>query len=214
MNEAKLEKPYFLPYYMLVLFAIVVLTVRIPLTLNDGVMPPEEPVVEKIDPTAIAPKAGYLAPDFTLYTTKGDAVTLSQLKGNIVFLNFWATWCKPCREEMPSMQELWDKFKTEKFVMLAVSTDTEREKAVVPFLEELGLTFPVLYDEKGEIATEYETTGVPETFIIGKDGRILYKGIGPQNWSEPDTLEAISMLVNGPKNHGVIGTDDTSDGTE
>jgi len=102
---------------------------------------------------------------------------------------------------MPSMQEVWDKFKKDDFIILAVSVDKEREKAVLPFMKEYNITFPVLYDEKGEIAKLYETTGVPETFILNRRGRMYYKGVGPQNWSEPDALDAFEFIINGAKEH-------------
>ncbi len=145
-----------------------------------------------------------MAPDFILTNSVGDDIQLSDLRGNIVFLNFWATWCKPCRNEMPSMQVLWDRFKDEKFVMLAVSIDKDHRAAIEPFMKELGLSLPVLYDPESKVANLYETTGVPETFILAKNGRILYKGVGEENWADPDAMSAFEALIKdelAPKQH-------------
>ena len=114
------------------------------------------------------PKAGDVAPDFTLATLKGDSVRLSDYRGKVVFLNFWATWCPPCREEMPSMESLYRGLKGREFEMLAVSIDRKEEKAMRPFVTGFPLTFPVLLDPDKEIYGLYRLTGVPETFIIDK----------------------------------------------
>ncbi len=137
----------------------------------------------------VKPKVGALAPDFELSTLNGGNVKPSNYKGKIVFLNFWATWCPPCREEMPSMESLYQRLKDRNFEMLAVSIDKDGEKIVRPFVEKHGLNFTVLLDPGGKTYPLYGLTGVPETFIIGKNGMILQKIIGPQDWTKKNWLD-------------------------
>ncbi len=137
----------------------------------------------------VRPVVGTIAPDFELLALGGDHVKLSSYRGNIVFLNVWATWCPPCREEMPSMELLDQRLKGRNFKMLAVSIDRDGEKVVPPFIEKHGLGFPVLLDPNSETYRLYGLTGVPETFIIDKNGIILQKIIGPQDWTKKDWLD-------------------------
>lgn len=149
-----------------------------------------EPVVE-----------GKTAPDFTLPDLKGRMVRLSDYKGKVVFVNFWATWCKPCEEEMPSMQVMYEavKKKYPNFELLAVSIDKKTPDVVEAFAKKYGVTFPVLHDRKGKIKEIYKTTGVPETFIIDQNGVIAEKVWGPRNWSRQDSIMIImELLTNGP----------------
>lgn len=138
---------------------------------------------------------GTPAPDFTLPDLNGINHSLSNYKGKVVFLNIWATWCKPCKDEMPSMEKLYQKFKNRDFVMLAVSVDKDGKKAVEPFMREYGLTFPALLDPAGVTSKLYKTTGVPETFIIDKKGVVIHKVIGPRDWSKEPVFEAFERIV-------------------
>jgi peroxiredoxin len=138
------------------------------------------------------------APDFVLPDLQGKAVRLSQLKGKVVFLNIWATWCPPCRKEMPTMETLYQKFKDTDFVMLAISQDAEGSKTVVPYLQEGNFTFPVLLDTSAEMGRKYGVTGFPETFIIDREGRIVHHHIGYQDWSRADVEGALrNLMANG-----------------
>ena len=101
----------------------------------------------------------------------------------MVLLNIWATWCPPCVEEMPSMEKLYRELKDEGFEILAVSIDVLGAKAVLPFMIEHKLNFPALTDSEGDIKSLYQTTGVPESFIIDKDGIIVEKVISPRDWA-------------------------------
>jgi peroxiredoxin len=117
------------------------------------------------------------------------------LRGKVVFLNVWATWCAPCREEMPSIQSLYKDFKSNKdFVVLAVSQDTDRG-TVRPFVEHNHLQFIVLLDPRNEVGESYDVNGIPETFIIGRDGRIVAHHVGPYDWSNADIREALQELI-------------------
>ena len=145
--------------------------------------------------------AGNKAPDFTLPDLKGNPVSLNGFKGKVVFLNFWATWCKPCEEEMPSMQILYNALKSQNqpFEMVAVSIDKEGPEVVRKFVERYNITFTVLHDRKGRIKDTYKTTGVPETFIIDQGGIIAEKVWGPRDWRTRDSVKTImDLLENGP----------------
>lgn len=120
---------------------------------------------------------------------------MSDYKDKVVFLNIWATWCPPCREEMPSMEELYKELKGEDFEILAVSIDTAEAKVVAPFVKEYRLSFPVLLDPGGTIKSLYGITGVPESFIINKDGRIEKIVIGPMDWVRPDVVRFFRDLI-------------------
>lgn len=138
---------------------------------------------------------GTPAPDFTLPDLNGINHTLSNYKGKVVFLNIWATWCKPCKDEMPSMEKLHQKLKDRDFIMLAVSVDKDGKKVVEPFMKEYGLTFPALLDPEGVTSKLYKTTGVPETFIIDKKGVVIHKVIGPRDWGKEPVFEAFERIV-------------------
>jgi peroxiredoxin len=139
--------------------------------------------------------AGKLAANFKLKNIKGDEISLASLRGKVVFLNIWATWCAPCREEMPSIESLYNDFKANKdFVVLAVSQDTDGS-AVRPFIEQNHLQFTVLLDPRNEVGERYDVNGIPETFIIGRDGRIVAHHVGPYDWSNADIREALQELI-------------------
>ena len=138
---------------------------------------------------------GVPAPDFTLPGLDGQMVRLADFRGKVVFLNIWATWCPPCVEEMPSMEKLYQQLKTEDFEILAVSMDISGAEAVLPFMKKYKLSFPALTDTEGAIKSLYQTTGVPETFIIDKDGIIIEKAIGPRDWATPGAIHYFRKLI-------------------
>jgi cytochrome c biogenesis protein CcmG/thiol:disulfide interchange protein DsbE len=140
-------------------------------------------------------KVGELAPDFLLPTLRRNSVRLSDYRGKVVFLNIWATWCPPCREEMPSMEALYRRLKGREFEMLTVSIDRDGEKVVRPFVLKYGLTFPVLLDPDNKTYMLYGLTGVPETFIIGRNGVIIFKMIGPQDWIKKEWLDYFDRIL-------------------
>ena len=138
---------------------------------------------------------GKPAPDFDTIDLKGDVWSLSKLKGQVVFLNFWATWCPPCREEMPSMQRLYAKLPKDKFEMIALFNKDE-PAAVKNFVTKLDITFPILSDEHNFAGTKYGLTGLPETFIIDKQGVIREKFIGPVEWDSPKIVDMLTKYIN------------------
>jgi cytochrome c biogenesis protein CcmG/thiol:disulfide interchange protein DsbE len=152
---------------------------------------------EEAAPEGAPVPAGDIASDFKLEDAfTGQTVSLASLKGKVVFLNVWATWCGPCREEMPSMETLYDELKGNKdFVMLAVSQDTKGKSAVVPYVEKNGYHFKILLDPENKVGESYSVSGVPETFIIDRNGRIVAHHMGAFDWSRPDVKEALQQLL-------------------
>ena len=147
---------------------------------------------------------GTEAPAFTISDLRGEPVSLENHRGRVVLVNIWATWCGPCIVEMPSMQRLYEQLENEPFDILAVSVDAaegERDPAgnpggdVARFAREHGLTFQILQDASGRIQQTYRTTGVPESFLIGKDGVIYKKIAGATEWDSPENLELIQRLL-------------------
>lgn len=139
---------------------------------------------------------GKVAPDFELPGLDEKPVRLSDYRGKVVFLNFWATWCKPCREEMPSMEVLYKNFEKDGLVILAVSIDrVTTKKDIPPFVKGMNLTFPVLVDSWGQTDKRYKLMGVPETYIIDQDGVLREKVIGPRDWTVLDNLKVLTGLL-------------------
>ncbi|SEA48564.1 Peroxiredoxin [Desulfuromusa kysingii] len=145
--------------------------------------------------TSVAP--GDTAPALTLENTKGQKISLSDLQGKIVMINFWATWCPPCIEEMPSMQRLYDAMQGDDFVMLAINTEENGRSVVPEFLNKTSYTFPVLYDDQGEVQKKYGVYKFPETFIINKDGTIAQRIIGSLDWSSSKAIAYLKDLSKG-----------------
>jgi len=134
--------------------------------------------------------AGSVAPDFRLTTLTGEQVSLSDFRGQVVLLNFWATWCGPCQDEMPSMERLYKTLKGEGFALLAVSVDEAKEN-VVGFRDAYALSFPILLDSNMEVANLYQTYRYPESLLIDRSGMILARFIGPRDWFDPSTVSEI-----------------------
>lgn len=126
-----------------------------------------------------APQKGFLAPDFELKTPTGEAVQLSDLRGQAVLVNLWATWCPPCRAEMQSIEKIYREYKAQGFTVLAVNmTYQDDPLAVVTFVHEQNLTFPILLDETGEMARAYQLRSLPSSYFVRRDGSINEVVIG------------------------------------
>jgi peroxiredoxin len=141
---------------------------------------------------------GSAAPDFRARTLTAPVreKTLADYKGQVVLLNIWATWCGPCRIEMPSIERLHRAFGPRGLHVVAVSIDDPRtEGRIRAFADSLGLTFEMLHNPSGDIQQIYQTTGVPETFVIGPDGTIRKKFIGAENWNSPANRALIGSLL-------------------
>ena len=146
---------------------------------------------------AAAPRVGQLAPDFTLKDVNGRSYTLSQLRGKVVLVNFWATWCPPCRAEMPSMEKLNTLLSGGDFVLLAINGEEDALDVVKEYLQESPHSFPVLLDGETLVQRQYNVYAFPETFIIRRDGIIADHVIGAIDWTGPQVLSLIKFLING-----------------
>lgn len=146
-------------------------------------------------PFAVDKLSGQKAPDFTLKDINGNSISLSSFKGKVVLLNFWATWCPPCRAEIPSMNKLYQKLKNRGFVILAVSTD----RAVVDvkdFLKTIPVNFPVVVDYNLTVSRSlYKVFMLPTTFLIDRKGVIVEKYFGDQDWTGPEIIKEIEALL-------------------
>jgi peroxiredoxin len=148
--------------------------------------------------------AGTVAPQFEVIDLGGNPARLSDYEGEVVMINIWATWCAPCRFEMPSMERLHQRFKDDGLRILAISVDAKLGEAdqvgrpggdLQAFADSLGLTFTILHDPSGEIQNLYQTTGVPETLLVGRDGVIYKKVAGPTEWDASEHQELIRRLL-------------------
>jgi len=153
---------------------------------------------------------GSKAPEFHANTVDGAPVskTLDSYKGEVVLLNIWGTWCIPCRTEMPSIQALHDRFAARGLKVVAVSIDKAGfENEIKKFRDQFGLTFEILHDPSGNIQRDYQTTGVPETFIIGRDGVIRRKVIAADNWDSPANRALFAQMLGVPASAAGVGSD-------
>jgi peroxiredoxin len=137
--------------------------------------------------------------DFTLPDLQGNSVRLSDLKGNVVLLNFFATWCPPCREEMPSLEELYLTYRNKGFVVLGVSNDAQGKKVVEPFIKKYESTFPVVLDSKSEVSRQYLVRGLPTTYLLDRQGRIAGISMGGADWNDEEAHALIEQLLQEPK---------------
>jgi peroxiredoxin len=151
------------------------------------------------DPAAalslLRPQPVQLAKEFRVATPDNRQLALSEFKGRVVFLNFWATWCKPCEEEMPSMERLHQRFKDQGLVVLAISEDVDGAGLVAPYVKKHRLTFPVGLDPKMSVAGLYGVWAIPSTFIIDKQGNRALFANGPREWDGPDAHALFRSLL-------------------
>jgi peroxiredoxin len=135
------------------------------------------------------------APNFMLRDLAGNAVSLSQLRGKVVLLNFWATWCGPCRVEMPAMEQLYRTLPRREFEILAVSTDQQGAAVTRPFQREMGFTFPILHDSEYRVGLTYGARSIPITFMVDRRGIVRQKIFGARDWASPEARELIHELM-------------------
>lgn len=151
--------------------------------------------VKKEETSRMSTAVGLDAPEVSLRDASGKTYLLSELKGSVVFVNFWASWCQPCKDEMPSIQGLYNRFKDDpRFRMLTVIYRDDYEKAK-SFMRDNKYEFPVFTDIEGRSARSYGVTGVPETYIIDKRGTLREKVIGPAEWDSAGAVSLISKLL-------------------
>lgn len=140
-------------------------------------------------------KPGQVAPDFRLRDMNGQMVSLSDFRGKVVLLNFWATWCGPCRVEMPAMEELYRQYSRKDFEILAVSTDAQGVAVTRPFQQENKLTFPILHDADFRVGLSYGARTLPMTFMVDRNGIVRQQIFGARDWGAPEAHQLVQMLM-------------------
>ena len=141
-----------------------------------------------------APGESVEAPTFSLSDLTGKKIQLKDYRGMPVFLNFFATWCGPCREEMPGMERLFRAYRDKGLVVLAVNMQ-QSAKTVRPFVQELKLSFPVLLDAEGSVSHDYGIRALPVSFLVGRDGNLLWRAMGGREWDTPKMQSYIGQVV-------------------
>ena len=158
---------------------------------NPGEKPPVPPTPELKE----SPQEGFLAPDFTLQDLAGRSYTLSDLKGQVVLVNIWATWCGPCKREIPSLVRLYQSRRDKGLEILAVSVDRTSSARVASFAERFQMNFPVLLNPRGDVANKYWARSIPSTFLVDKKGVIRWKVVGTREWDDAQALAKIDPLL-------------------
>jgi len=144
----------------------------------------------------VRPEVGYLAPDFALPSLDGQTVRLSDFRGKkAILLNFWATWCAPCRLEMPTMDTAYQEYKGRDLEVLAVSLDAGSQSGVKNFMHELRLSFPALLDPDMEVLRLYRQFSIPATFLIDKQGIVRHREVGYRDWTDPESQKLIEAIL-------------------
>lgn len=148
-------------------------------------------------PPAEGPQFGQRAPDYRVpLVATGDSIQLRRhYAGKVTLINIWATWCGPCRKEMPSIERLYQSYKARGFRVAAVSVDEGDDTPVKAFAKELGLHFDLLHDRSGNIQQLYQVVGVPQSWLLDRNGRIVYVGIGGEEWDTPEHRARIDALL-------------------
>jgi peroxiredoxin len=125
----------------------------------------------------------------------GVRVSLAALSGKVVLLNFWATWCIPCRTEMPGMERVWQRYRDRGLAIVAVSVDEGGEKRIAKFVRRLNLSYPILLDPQSEVADHYEVSGLPASYLIDGEGRLIGRLVGSREWDSPKGISLIEQLL-------------------
>jgi cytochrome c biogenesis protein CcmG, thiol:disulfide interchange protein DsbE len=133
--------------------------------------------------------------DFTLPDVQGHLVRLADLRGRPVLINIWATWCSPCREEMPSMNALYKDYSAKGLAMVAIATDVGGKAVVAPFMQAHGLTFPVLLDPQNMVGTQLQVPGIPTSYLLDKRGRVIGLVIGERDWNSRKMRHLVEQLL-------------------
>lgn len=142
------------------------------------------------------PKEQVEAPDFTLPDASGKKLRFKGFRGKVVFLNFFATWCEPCRVEMPAMERLSQIYRDKGLVVLAVALH-ESQKSVRAFMQELKLTFPAVVDADGAVGYMYGVRPIPATYLVARNGQILWRAFGARDWDSPETHAYFDRMLAG-----------------
>ncbi len=135
------------------------------------------------------------APEFSLPAVDGKPISLSGYRGKVVMVHFWATWCPPCVEEMPTLETLYRALRGKDFEVLAISADEDGAGAVTAFMRKNRLSLPVLFDPGGTVASSYGTFKLPETYIVDREGVVRYKELGARDWSAPESAAIVKNII-------------------
>ena len=152
----------------------------------------------KLVPNLEPMKDNAATPDFFLPDPAGKKTTLKDFRGKVVLLNFWASWCIPCREEMPAMERLYQQYKNKGFTIVAVDVKDSRKDALA-FLKELKITYPIMLDADGEVGLLYGAWGLPTTYLIGPKGEGLGRIWGPAAWDSQGAKQLVQNLLDGKR---------------
>ena len=152
---------------------------------------------------------GKQAHDFALPGIDGKTVRLGDFRGKAVILSFWASWCPSCRMEMPTLQKVHRRFKDRNLAVVTVSIDAQGKKQVLPLMKKLGLTFPVLLDPKQQVMDRYGVTLIPTDFLIGPNGEMLGKAIGPKDWDGKNGIRILEKLIEAARSDSTSGAQST-----
>jgi peroxiredoxin len=136
------------------------------------------------------------AANFTLQGLNGEKISLDQYKGKYLLINFWATWCGPCKVEMPSLEALYQRFKSDNFDIVAISNDMFGQTVVEPYVKAHNLSFTFLLDQQLKVSYQYGVVSLPTTFLIDPQGNIIGAMHGAEDWAEPGTLQYFDNLLN------------------
>lgn len=142
--------------------------------------------------------AGSMAAPFELTTLDGKVVKSGELAGKVVLVNFWATWCGPCKEEMSSLARLQQQLDPTRFVLLTITTDLQRQ-GIAHFLSQLGVSLPVLFDEDQEVSRSFMVRGLPTTVVIARDGTLVGRAVGPRAWDSPESVAVMRQVMESGK---------------
>jgi len=155
-----------------------------------------DPLFEALAVTHVS--GGAPAPDFALATPDGKQhLSLASLRGKVVLLNFWATWCPPCREEMPSIERLHQEFRNQGLAVVAVDLQ-ESPKQVARFMRDFRLNFPAVLDAEGKVAAQYQVRALPATFLVDRAGRVVGQALGPRDWASAESKALMRLLLAAP----------------
>ena len=183
-NSTHLKKHGLL--YLLFIIVLAVIAYRIQLSPNQKTALNQE-----------RPEVGHPAPGFTLRNLQGNLEGLGDHKDKVIVLNFWATWCAPCLEEMPAFEKLYRRYRSQGLTVLAVSLDKGNTSKVKDFVDKNNLTFPVLIDSDGVAEKLYPSFTIPFTYVIDKEGRVAARVDGAKNWASDETFAALDILIKG-----------------
>lgn len=154
--------------------------------------------VRSVAPAIVLPEPGIRQPfavEFTLPDLTGRLVRLTDLRGHPVLINLWATWCHPCREEMPSLHALYTAYREQGFLVVAVATDTGGRDTVAPFIQQYGLTFPVLLDPRNTLGERLQVAGIPTSYVLDRQGRIVSVEVGKRQWNRQEFRRLLERLL-------------------